>query len=484
MQAIILSIGDELVLGQTVDTNSAWLSQQLAAIGLAVAGHMTVSDDQAAIETAITYALAHCEFLLISGGIGPTADDLTRQALAAVMGVPLELNEQWLAKLAEFFKSRGRDMPEINKVQAMIPHGAKMIENRAGTAAGIDALVKMPIRLSAPWVEGLVVVEERLQREKTRLAAPQRVSDEYMQQMFGQTHTAGDLIERETHARKMRDRLEAQTRVFVMPGVPKEMKAMFTRDILPHLQALSDGAVILSRTLHTFGLGESAVAEKLGDLMRRDRNPSVGTTVSNGIVSLRINARYPAPLKAKEQLEETTNACRHALGDLIYGQDDELLSDVVSQLLFQSPGITVTTAESCTGGLLAKMLTDTPGSSAYFKRGWVTYANEAKTELLGVAPDLLQEHGAVSEPVVRAMASGARERANSTFALAISGIAGPDGGTPQKPVGTVWLALAHPNGCDARMFIFSGDREMIRDRSAKMALTMLRFQLLGKPLPF
>jgi nicotinamide-nucleotide amidase len=485
MQAIILSIGDELVLGQTIDTNSAWLSQQLAAIGCAVAEHRTVADNQRAIESAITLSIAHCEILLISGGIGPTADDLTRQALAAVMGVPLEINEIWLANLLEFFRSRGREMPEINKIQAMIPHGATMIHNTAGTAAGIDAKVTMQPRLSAQWTEWLVALEERLQSEQQRIGASvPHVSNEYMEQMFGHHHVGGHLVEQKNLAREVSERMGQSTRVFVMPGVPKEMKAMFTRDVLPNIRALSDGAVILSRTLHTFGLGESAVAEKLGDLMRRDRNPSVGTTVSGGVVSLRINARYPAPLKAQEKLDETANQCRAALGELIYGQDEQLLSDVVSQLLFKSPGITVTAAESCTGGLLAKMLTDTPGSSAYFKRGWVTYANEAKTDLLGVSPHLLREPGAVSEPVVRAMAAGARERANATFALAISGIAGPDGGTPQKPVGTVWIALAHPNGCDARMFIFSGDREMIRDRSAKMALTMLRFQLLGKAMPF
>jgi len=417
MNAIIVSIGDELVLGQTVDTNSAWLSAQLAAVGCPVLAHATIADDQRVIEETIRASSPRCDVLLISGGLGPTEDDLTRQALAAVMGVPLEANEQWLAELRRFFQARGRPMPPANRIQAMIPRGAKMIFNTAGTAAGIDA----PL---------------------------------------------------------------GRCRVFVMPGVPKEMKIMFARDVLPHLRQESRGAVILSRTLHTFGLGESAIAEKLGDLMRRDRNPSVGTTVSGGIVSLRVNARFPSLERARSEAEQTVALCRTALGSLIYGEDEQTLQQVVAAQLIAAAGVTVATAESCTGGLLAKMLTDVPGSSKYFQQGWVTYSNQAKQELLGVSEQRLSEHGAVSEPVVLAMADGARARARSTFALSISGIAGPDGGTPTKPVGTVCIALAHPDGAAARTFLFPGDREFIRDRSAKMALALLRYHLMGEQPPF
>jgi nicotinamide-nucleotide amidase len=177
--------------------------------------------------------------------------------------------------------------------------------------------------------------------------------------------------------------------------------------------------------------------------------------------------------------------CRKALGAMIFGEDDQTLQEVVGRMLKSAQGSpTVATAESCTGGLLGKMITDAPGSSAYYSFGWVTYANQAKQELLGVPADLLAQHGAVSEPVVLAMANGARSRAKSTYALAISGVAGPDGGTPAKPVGTVWIALAHPEGAEARTFLFPGDREFIRDRSAKMALALLRFHLLGQRPPF
>lgn len=418
MTAIILSIGDELVLGQTVDTNSAWLSQKLATIGCSVTAQVTVSDDQSAIEQAIRQCSPQCELLLVSGGLGPTPDDLTRQALAAVMNQPLELNERWLRELEGFFAARKRPMPEANRIQAMVPRTATTILNTAGTAAGIEA-------------------------------------------MFG------------------------PCQIFVMPGVPKEMKIMFERSILKTLRVASGGAVILSRTLHTFGLGESAIAQMLGDLMSRDRNPSVGTTVSNGIVSLRINSRFDSESQARDRLEQTVSECRNALGPLVYGEEDQTLATVTGHMLKSASGSpTVATAESCTGGMLGKMITDVPGSSAYFSYGWITYANQAKHELLGVSNELLAEHGAVSEPVVLAMARGARSHASSTYALAISGVAGPDGGTPAKPVGTVCIALAYPDGAEARTFLFPGDREFIRDRSAKMALTLLRFHLLNEKPPF
>ena len=434
MKAIILSVGDELVLGQTVDTNSAWISQQLASAGCDVAAHLTVADDQRAIEQAIEESVGRCDFLLVSGGIGPTEDDLTRQALAACMRVPLEMNTGWLGRLEDFFRKLGRGMPEQNRIQAMIPRGATIIENANGTAAGIDA-----------------------------------------------TFVTGDQ--------------KTVCRVFVMPGVPKEMKAMFQAVVLPHVQKAGGGAVILSRTLHTFGMGESWVAEKLGTLMMRQKNPSVGTTVSHGIVSVRINARFPSRDEAQRQLDAATAQCEAALGDLVFGRDDQTLQQIVARLLTDSRK-TVATAESCTGGLLAKMLTDIPGSSDFFQQGWVTYSNRAKTERLGVSENLLNVHGAVSEPVVEAMARAARRLARSDFALAISGIAGPTGGTPAKPVGTVCIALAstrsEQSGGDerfatssvqARAFTFSGDREMIRDRAAKMALTILRFHLLHKTMP-
>ena len=496
MRAIILSVGDELVLGQTVDTNSAWISRQLAAVGCEAAAHLTVPDDQKAIEGAIEESAGRCDFLIVSGGIGPTEDDLTRQALAAVLGVDLVANETWLERLESFFRSIGRPMSPLNRVQAMIPRGAAMIENTAGTAAGIDARIsrgagrpelrRVPVTPgpAAGQVDGPagVPVAELTGRPIGRVLTKMgKVSREQVIEgleaqkrggggLFGQiliqlgyVNESDVLIARaaqqgivlggaapaeiQGQAPDARPAGRASDpsaddpacRIFVMPGVPKEMKAMFGRDVLPHVRAASGGAVILSRTLHTFGLGESAVAELLGPLMDRGRNPSVGTTVSGGIVSLRVNARFPSAGEAARHLEETAAACRAALGELVFGQDDETLQGVVGGML-KDAGKTVTTAESCTGGLLAKMLTDVPGSSAYFKQGWVVYSNDAKASLLGVA---VSEEGAVSERTVVQLAGGACDAAGADYALAVSGIAGPGGGTPTKPVGTVCIGIAH-----------------------------------------
>lgn len=440
MNAFLLSIGDELVLGQTIDTNSAWMAQQLAAAGCDIAGHMTVGDEQTAVEHAIASAADLCDVLVISGGIGPTEDDLTRQALASVLGVPLESNADWLKHIEDYFMSRGRAMPERNRVQALIPQGAQMIWNHAGTAAGIRAEIK---------------------RKSPGARRPSEGGD-------GSTRVV-------PHA--------TNTVIFSTPGVPKEMKAMFTRDVLPFVAERAGGAVILQKTLHTFGLGESALAERLGELMQRGNNPSVGTTVANGLVSLRVNARFATADEAKAQLQKTVAACRQSLGALIFGEDDETLPEVVMRLLTGKTNVTLATAESCTGGWLAKMLTDLPGSSAHFLQGWVTYTNESKIAQLGVLPATLAAHGAVSEAVACEMAAGARERAKTDYALAITGVAGPGGGTPEKPVGMVCFAMAYDGGCDTRTFNMFGDRDMVRDRSAKMALTMLRFHLLSQQLP-
>ncbi len=416
MNAIILSIGDELVLGQTVDTNSAWLSQQLASIGCDVLAHRTVADDRAAIATAIREETARCDVLLISGGLGPTDDDLTRDALADALGQKLVLRNEWIEKLQSYFKKINRVMPDRNKVQAMIPEQGEILWNNNGTAPGIR------------------VIHNNCQ-------------------------------------------------IFVMPGVPKEMKPMYAELIEPWIKKRSGGAVILQKTLHTFGIGESTVAEKLGDLMKRGRNPSVGTTVANGIVSLRVNARFDSLDQANAELKSTVDACYAALAEIIFGEDQNYLPQVVSALL-KEKGKSVATAESCTGGLLAQILTGIPGSSQYFLQGWVTYTDESKIKMLGVQEETLQNHGAVSEETVNEMAAAAKRLAGSDYAISVSGIAGPDGGTADKPVGTVCIGFATPDGVVTRKFVFTGDREMIRDRSAKMALTMLRYHLLQLPSPF
>ena len=425
MIAIILSIGDELVLGQTVDTNSAWISRELAAVGLRTAAHATVGDDQKATERAIISAAAgQCDALIISGGLGPTEDDLTRQAIAAVLGVELEVNPQAMETLTAFFRRIKRPMAESNKVQAMIPRGATLIENTCGTAPGIDAI-----------------------------------------------HATGDL--------------KHSCRLFAMPGVPREMKAMFARDVLPQLAKAAGGAAIVSRTLHTFGVGESNVGETLGELMRRGRNPSVGTTVANGIVSVRVNSHFDSREKATEELERTVHACRAVLGDLIFGQDDQTLAEGVADLLVaKGEAGRLAVAESGTDGALAKMLSDVPESGRFFEQGWVVASNHAKITALGVSPQQLGELGPVAGQVAETMATTARELACTPLALAVTGAADAAGPKATRPFGLFAIALAHPGGTTSREFQLSGDRDLIRDRAAKMALSVLRFHLLGKPLPF
>ena len=244
------------------------------------------------------------------------------------------------------------------------------------------------------------------------------------------------------------------------------------------------GGVILQTILHTFGLGESTVAERLGDLMNRTRNPRVGTTVSGGVVSVRINAAFDALADAERELASTRELARAALGDAIYGEGLDTLASVVAADLRNAGSVTVATAESCTGGLVAKYLTDAPGSSAYVVGGWVTYSNEMKTSQLGVEPRLIALHGAVSEPVAISMAEGAKARSGATFAVAITGIAGPGGATETKPVGLVHFAVASPHGTTTLRYVFPGDREMVRDRAAKMVLTLIRFAVNGRALPF
>lgn len=418
MQAVILSIGDELVLGQNIDTNSAYLSQHLASKGIGTLYHQSVADNQEAITQAIVQASQRVELVIITGGLGPTEDDLTRQALAQAMGVELVEHQPSIEAITAMYAKRGRTMPPRNRVQALHPQGTTVIPNHWGTAPGIHA---------------------RLNKAD----------------------------------------------IYVMPGVPREMYSIYENLIAPAIEQLpGDRQAILTAKINTFGLGESDVAQKLGELMDRTRNPTVGTTVSDAIVAVRIRAEFDTPAQAREQLDDTIAKVHERLGPVIFGQEDQTLSRAVVNLLCEHK-LTAATAESCTGGLLAKMLTDVPGCSDNFAGGWVTYTNEMKISQLGVEPRTLEIHDAVSEPVARQMALGALNASKADVALSTTGFAGPGGGTPEKPVGTVWIGLARRNkdtgevNVEAREFVISGNRDDVRDRAAKCALQMLRFSLMG-----
>ena len=421
LTAFLLSVGDELLSGLTVDTNSAHLSRELAALGATVVGHATVGDDQPTIQAALRDAAGRAELLVVSGGIGPTPDDLTREALANVIGTEVVEDASWVAQMEKMFAERGRTMKPGNRKQAGVPAGAIMLWNPVGTAAGVRA-------------------------------------------------TVGGCT------------------VFVVPGVPKEMRAMADQHLIPWVREQvkhRGGRVVKARAIHTYAIGESDLAARLGDLLRRDRDDGmkVGTTASRGVVSVRAYATAAGEPEAAAALDAVERQVRDELGDLVFGTDEQTLSDGVARLLRDDPHRpTVGLAESCTGGLIAKLLTDAAGSSAYFHRGFVTYSNQAKTQLLGVPAELIEEHGAVSGPVVEAMATGARRADGRGLALSVSGVAGPDGGTADKPVGTVWIGLADGERVFSRRFSFPGDRDTVRLRAAYMALTLLRFHLLGHDL--
>jgi nicotinamide-nucleotide amidase len=374
---------------------------------------VTVADDLEPIRRQIGMAAGDAEVVLITGGLGPTADDLTRNALAAAMSVDLVLQNEWVERIRAFFTSRGREMPESNTVQAMFPIGSEPIDNPCGTAPGVRARLGSSV-------------------------------------------------------------------VYAMPGVPREMREMFERSVRPELAARTGGAVLVATVLHCFGAGESDIGAKIADLMHRGRNPTVGTTAKQGVIGVRIHSRGRSAEEARELLEQTEAEIRGRLRWLIYGRDEETLALVVGRSLAQA-GKTVCTAESCTGGLIAKMLTDVPGSSRYFLDSVVSYSNAAKTRLLGVPPGLIEQHGAVSEPVARAMADGCRRAGGSDYAISVTGIAGPDGGTVEKPVGLVYIGLAGTAGCEVTRHLFGQflDRTDIRERVACTALNRLRRQLAG-----
>jgi len=407
MKAMVLAIGDELVGGRTVDTNSAYLSERLAARGIRTIAHVTVADDRSPIADAVADAARRADVVLITGGLGPTEDDLTRQGLADAMGVELVLNETCLAEIEAFFRQRGREMAPTNRIQAMLPAGTEPLDNRLGTAPGIAATL-------------------------------------------------------------------GAAAVFVMPGVPHEMREMFLAQIVPRLP---DGTgAIVQHVVHTYGRGESDVGAVIRDLMRRDANPTVGTTVAGGLVSVRVTARAESPDRADEIARGTVAEVRRRLGDGVVGEDDETIASVVGAMLRQR-GQTLATAESCTGGLIGEQITDVPGASDYFLGGAVCYANDVKRDVLGVDEGLLAAHGAVSEPVAEAMATGCRERFGSDWAIATTGIAGPTGGTESKPVGLVYLSLAGPDGTEVHRHVFSGTRQFIRRQAALAGLNYLRLAL-------
>jgi len=378
-------------------------------MGIGVVCGYTVGDDVEMIADAITQAVSHADIVIITGGLGPTADDLTRQGLAHFMGIELQFKDDLLRQIADFFDKRNIKMTETNKTQAYLPAGTEALKNRLGTAPGIKA--------------------------------------EYQDKL-----------------------------IVALPGPPAEMKPMFRESVADRLGVLAAGQVVIIGKIHCFGTGESVIAQKLDSLMKRQRNPLINCTVSDGIITLHIVATAKSKHDAEKMIEEDADKISSLLGDLVYGRDGQTLAQVVGGELARRKK-TLSLAESCTGGLIAKLITDIPGASEYLTCGWVTYANEAKIIQLGVDRKLIERYGAVSEQVGRAMATAARERADTDFAIAVTGIAGPSGETEQKPLGLVYIIVESPRRQRFERFVFSASRDRVRRSAALNALNMLRLEL-------
>jgi nicotinamide-nucleotide amidase len=406
----LITIGDELLLGFTIDTNGAYIARELAPLGFEVVRRTTVGDEAHAITEAVQAAIERTGAVITTGGLGPTADDRTRPAIAELFGRGLTLHQDLLDAVEARFRRLGYSvMPPSNVSQAMIPEGARVLLNRHGTAPGI-------------WLE------------------------------------------------------DARGRwVVMLPGVPREMRGMLADTLIPLLQErLQDGVhPITSRTLRTTGIGESTLAERLGDLAKSVKGMPLAFLPGWEGVDLRLTARGLPSHEANAVLDQGLASLRAAAGIHVYGEGRDDLAAVVLDAA-RRDGLHIATAESCTGGLLGGRLTAIPGSSDVYRGGVVAYANEVKSALLGVPVSLIERHGAVSEPVAAAMAAGAAERLSSEIAMAITGVAGPGGGTADKPVGTVCMATQVRGAGRVVTRHLVGDREEIRLRSTQSALDMVR----------
>jgi nicotinamide-nucleotide amidase len=415
MRVELLTVGDELLLGFTVDGNSAFLAQELSAIGIAVGRRVSVGDDAAEITAAVLESLSRADGVIVTGGLGPTSDDVTRPGVAAAFGRRMKRNEAIVKRLEEMWRARGRrgDLPAANLVQALVPEGARIFPNDHGTAPGL-------------WME----------RDDTRWAA-------------------------------------------LLPGVPREMKLMFAESLRPLLvQRAGRTAVIRSLTVRTTGVPESQLPDMLGDLAAGAPAVSLAYLPSTDGVDLRLTVRgHPLP-ETEHLLLTTAASLRQRMGQHAYAEGGTDMAEVVVDVC-RRKRLTLAVAESCTGGLLGARLTAVPGASDVFRGGVIAYDNDVKSETLGVPPALMEEHGAVSEPVAISMSLGARTVAGADLGVAITGIAGPTGGTAEKPVGTVWIALADRTAAAARHMRLSGDRDEIRHRATQAALDLIRRKLAG-----
>lgn len=412
MKATVITIGDEILIGQIVDTNSAWIGQQLSDIGIKLYEIISCGDNAEQIISAIDRARANSDVVIMTGGLGPTKDDITKNTLVSYFNTTLELNEELWERMKQIFEKRGLQVLEMNRSQAMIPKDSTMLPNQRGTAQGM-------------W-------------------------------------------------------FERDGKVFIsLPGVPHEMKHLMSAQVIPRLNERFTFPAIVHRTIMTAGAGESIIAQKLSEFENNlPANFKLAYLPNLGIVRLRLTAHGTNDDLAR-QADELEFKLVEVLGDLVYARTDEKLEVVIGKLLRKN-NATLSCAESCTGGYIAHLLTSVPGSSAYFEGSMITYSYDVKEKLLGVKNSTLNTVGAVSEECVREMLSGLLQKTETTYGIAVSGIAGPGGATPDKPVGTVWIAVGNSEKMVAKRYqFFPGRSENIKVFSYT-ALNMLRLFMAGK----
>jgi nicotinamide-nucleotide amidase len=412
MNAEIVAVGSEMLTPQRVDTNSLYLTAELNNLGVEVVGKYVIGDHLERLASAVRLALSRSEIVILSGGLGPTEDDLTRDAVALALDRKLIYHPEIADALEQRFARLNRKMAEVNKRQAFLIEGAGILPNDRGTAPG-------------QWLE------------------------------------------------------ESGAVLMLLPGPPHELKAMFERQCLARLARLVPPQVIRTLELRVAGMGESDLDQLIAPVYKKYENPATTILAAAGDIQIHLRARCATQAEADALLVEVAGPIELLLGDRIYSRNGESIETVVGDLLRKNHA-TVSVAESCTGGMLGERFTQTPGSSEYFVGGFITYSNEMKIEMLGVTPEILAEHGAVSKETAEAMARGARRRTNSTYALSITGVAGPDGGSEAKPVGTTHIGLAGPTGTEVLKRQFIGDRARIRSFASQMALDLLRRRLAGR----
>lgn len=403
--AEIICVGTELLMGQVLNTNEHYIASRLTEAGVALNHSSVVGDNPERLKELLNLAKGRADVIIMTGGLGPTDDDLTKETVSAAFGKKLQFHPECMEKMVSYLKEAGRNLTKNNEKQAYLPEGCIVIENNNGTAPGC-------------------IIEDGLKA------------------------------------------------AIMLPGPPREMVPMFNETVLPYLKKKS-GMVLKSRVLRLFGIGESRAALMCDSLIKNQTNPTIAPYAKEGEVTFRVTASGKNEEEAQKMVDEACEKMYEILGEYIYAEgDDNSMARVVVDAL-KKKGLTVATAESCTGGLIGKMITEVSGASEVYGFGFITYANEAKMQLLGVKKETLDTFGAVSEETAREMAEGARRASGSDIAVSVTGIAGPGGGTEEKPVGLVYIGVSDKLGTEVFRFVQHGDRERVRNKSALCALDII-----------